>query len=243
MKITYIEHSGFAVETETKVLIFDYYKGKMPEFDGKKDIFVFSSHEHDDHFSFEIFKLSEKYKNVTYILSKDIRKSYNKKFFEKRGVSGEIFDGIVFMKDGESVEINGIKVETLNSTDCGVAFIVEADGKNIYHSGDLHDWVWQGENPFANIAMTKAYQSEIDKIKGRHFDAAFAVVDPRQGSDFYRGAQYLMENITAGILVPMHFWGDITIIHKLRKHASSESYRNVIAPETLYSGNGFEIQK
>jgi len=240
MKITYIEHSGFAVETENKILIFDYYKGKMPEFDKNKEIFVFSSHEHDDHFSFDIFKLLEKYENVTYILSKDIRKSYNKKFFEKRGVSGDVFDGIIFMKDGESTEIKGIKVETLKSTDCGVAFVLEADGKNIYHAGDLHDWVWEGENPFSNIAMTNAYRAEIDKIKGRHFDVAFAVVDPRQEGDFYKGAQYLMENITADIFVPMHMWGDYSMPEKLKAHASSEKYRHLIAPKELYSGISFE---
>lgn len=241
MDITYIEHSGFAVETETKAFVFDYYKGKMPEFDKNKEIFVFASHEHDDHFSFEIFKLSKKYENVTYVVSKDVKKSYNKKFFEKRGVSGEIYDSIIFMKDGESIEVNGVKVETLNSTDCGVAFVVEADGKSIYHSGDLHDWVWEGEPDFSNIAMTNAYRNEIDKIKGRHFDVAFGVVDPRQGNDFYRGAQYLMENITADIFVPMHFWGDITVIEKLKKHSSSEKYRHIIADEMLYSGKRVEL--
>jgi len=92
MDITYIEHSSFAVETEKKILLFDYYKGEMPQFDNAKDIFVFASHVHEDHFSFKIFDLAKKYDKVTYILSKDIRKKYNKKYFEKQGVSGELFD-------------------------------------------------------------------------------------------------------------------------------------------------------
>ena len=36
MKITYIDHSGFCVECENVVFIFDYYKGELPEFDRKK---------------------------------------------------------------------------------------------------------------------------------------------------------------------------------------------------------------
>ena len=30
MKITYLYHSGFAVELDRHVLVFDYYKGKLP---------------------------------------------------------------------------------------------------------------------------------------------------------------------------------------------------------------------
>ena len=41
MKITYLDHSGFAVEYKKYVLIFDWYKGKLPEFDSEKEIYVF----------------------------------------------------------------------------------------------------------------------------------------------------------------------------------------------------------
>ena len=43
MKITYLDHSGFAVEYKKYVLIFDWYKGKLPEFDSEKEIYVFSA--------------------------------------------------------------------------------------------------------------------------------------------------------------------------------------------------------
>ena len=36
IKITYLEHSGFAVECDDYVLIFDYYKGNLPQFDKDK---------------------------------------------------------------------------------------------------------------------------------------------------------------------------------------------------------------
>lgn len=33
MKITYINHSGFLIETENCYYVFDYYKGEMPRLD------------------------------------------------------------------------------------------------------------------------------------------------------------------------------------------------------------------
>ena len=61
MKITYLDHSGFAVEYKKYVLIFDWYKGKLPEFDSEKEIYVFSSHSHYDHFDRKIFELENIY--------------------------------------------------------------------------------------------------------------------------------------------------------------------------------------
>ena len=55
IKITYLEHSGFAVECDDYVLIFDYYKGNLPQFDKDKKICVFASHVHYDHFKKKIF--------------------------------------------------------------------------------------------------------------------------------------------------------------------------------------------
>ena len=50
MKVTYIQHSGFMVELEECVLVFDYYKGLLPSVSKDKKLYVFSSHHHHDHF-------------------------------------------------------------------------------------------------------------------------------------------------------------------------------------------------
>ena len=55
MKVTYLEHSGFAAEYKEYVLIFDWYRGSLPEFDQQKKIYVFASHSHYDHFNKKIF--------------------------------------------------------------------------------------------------------------------------------------------------------------------------------------------
>ena len=241
MDITYIEHSSFAVETENNILVFDCYSENVPEFDNNKNMFVFSSHVHSDHFSMNIFKTFGKYKNVTYILSNDIHRKYGRKYMEKHGVLPEVYEKIVFISANEKVSVNGIEVETLRSNDEGVAFIVKSDGKEIYHSGDLNDWVWQGEREDINKRISMEYKTEIDKIKGRHFDAAFAVVDPRQKEDFYKGAYYLFENVTADIFIPMHFWNDDSVVDKLREHEKSEKFRDKIVSREIYTKKPYKI--
>ena len=51
MKVTYLGHSGFLVETDDAYFLFDYYKGTVPELDSSKKMFVFVSHGHYDHYS------------------------------------------------------------------------------------------------------------------------------------------------------------------------------------------------
>lgn len=73
MKITYLHHSGFSVETETKVLLFDYYTegGRKAYFDPAaypdKAVFVFVSHAHEDHYDRRILSWA-KLPNVRYVL-------------------------------------------------------------------------------------------------------------------------------------------------------------------------------
>ena len=74
MKITYIEHSCFLVETAECYMLFDYYCGdvQLPELDPVKPLLLFNSHAHPDHFSKEIFTLHERYPSVLFVLSADI---------------------------------------------------------------------------------------------------------------------------------------------------------------------------
>ena len=73
MEITYIGHSGFLVETGACYFIFDYYKGEIPVLDAEKDIYVFCSHSHHDHFNPEIFQLLKDYPKVRYVFADEMR--------------------------------------------------------------------------------------------------------------------------------------------------------------------------
>ena len=44
MRVTYIHHSSFLVETERCYYLFDYEKGYLPKMNVTKPIYVLSSH-------------------------------------------------------------------------------------------------------------------------------------------------------------------------------------------------------
>ena len=73
MKLTYIFHSGFVLETEHCIHVFDYWLDPSDVMEGvvqsNKPLYVFSSHFHKDHFNRKIFGWKEQKLNITYILS------------------------------------------------------------------------------------------------------------------------------------------------------------------------------
>ena len=175
MKVTYLEHSGFAAEYKEYVLIFDWYRGSLPEFDQQKKIYVFASHSHYDHFNKKIFGWSEQYPDVRYILSADIA---------GKEQSEEQSERTVYVTANKKYDFDGIKVQTLHSTDEGVAFIVYMEDKVIYHAGDLNWWHWEEETESYNEQMRQDYQREIDKLKDIVIDIAFVPLDPRQENQY-----------------------------------------------------------
>ncbi len=228
MIITYIDHSCFSVELEDSILIFDYYKGNLPDFPLEKKIYLFVSHNHHDHFNLDIFKLFNKYPKVNYIISKDIKKKFNKKFFISKGVDEKLYDEIYFIGENENAEINDLQVETLASTDEGVAFIINSEGKSIYHGGDLNWWAWKEDTPAENEQMEAAFKREIAKISSRHFHVAFLPLDPRQEELFYLGFDYFMHNTKTDVAYPMHFWGDNSVIKRLKEMPCAKEYKDRI---------------
>ena len=87
MKVTYLGHSGFLLETDAAYFMFDYYIGKIPELNKEKPLLIFSSHRHPDHYNREIWKLRKQYPKVQYILSKDI--NFSQKAVTKLGLTEE----------------------------------------------------------------------------------------------------------------------------------------------------------
>lgn len=204
MNITYICHSSFAVELEKSILIFDYYgEGDLPVLPPGKQLYFLNSHNHQDHFNREILTLREQYQEAVYILSRDIRICRE----EQR-------EWIHSVKPREDYEIGTLRIHTLRSTDQGVAFAVETEGKRIYHAGDLNWWHWEGEDKAWNRNMEVNYKREVDSLAGQSFDAAFVPLDPRLKSAYYWGMKYFLENVKAEHVFPMHCWEDYEVCRK-----------------------------
>lgn len=239
MLITYIHHSCFSVETEQCVFLFDYYKGNIPSFSKEKQLFVFSSHSHQDHFNHEIFKLLDEYPRITYILSKDIH--VRKSFFEDPATYEVIKNHIITINKNESLTLSSsLTIETFRSTDKGVAFLLTENGRTLYHAGDLNWWVWKEDTKAEYENMTKKFKSEMEKLNGRKIDVAFLVLDPRQEENYYMGFDFFMRNTNTAVAFPMHFWLDYSIIDKFKTSEEAAPYKNKIM-EITEEGQTFEI--
>ena len=217
MKITYIHHSAFLVETETANLLFDYFEGALPEILAAKPLYVFSSHWHGDHFSEVIFDLANEREDITFILSSDIK---------AKRVPQELMEKVVFVDPDQKWSDGQITVETYKSTDEGVAFLCQVDGQDIYHAGDLNHWYWEGEDEQWNTDMTAAYRAEIEKMRGRRADVAFLPLDPRLEQWFYLGIDDFMKVVDVETIIPMHFWGQFDVAQKLKALECSKAYRD-----------------
>jgi len=231
-RVTYLYHSGFMVETNKTCLIFDYYTvdGKFDNIDltafNNKNVFVFVSHSHQDHFDKKIFEWEDM--NVRYILSNDC--AYDKNI-----------DNVTFVNANKGYIIDGIAIETLKSTDEGVAFIVHADGFTIYHAGDLNWWHWNDESNQFNDMIKSQYTSEIDKIKGISIDIGFVPVDPRLEDKYILAIDYLMRSVNIRHIFPMHFWQGYKIYDTLLDDERTEDYRDKIEKITK-PGQVFEYE-
>ena len=205
MKVTYIHHSGFLVETERFYYLFDYEKGSLPEMDVTKPIFVLSSHSHADHYEPEVFPLLKTIgmQHIRAILSDDIEMPANIDTLQ--------------VSPGKSYDLGpGQKLTAFRSTDLGVAFLIEDHGKLIYHAGDLNDWVWDEEDDAYNTQMTADYRREIgliaETVGQRMIDTAFVVLDPRQEKDYDRGLCFFLGKVPVKQVYPMHYWDDPSVI-------------------------------
>ena len=138
---------------------------------------------------------------------------------------------ITYVKHGQQVEIHGVRVETLLSTDSGVAFLATAAGKTVYHAGDLNWWKWEGEPEEFNDFQERVYQEQIGLLAGRKIDLAFVVVDPRQEQHQFLGIQYFMEHVDAAKVVPMHFWKQYALIQEYRSSLPAGERERILAVE------------
>ncbi len=238
MKVTYIYHSGFSVELGQCVLLFDYYKGELPEWEKGKPVYVFVSHKHQDHFSRKIFDLAQKYENVHFYLGSDIK--LNEKYLERNGIPAAMKEKMTRVAKNGVLEENGLWIKSLRSTDEGVAFLVRAEGKLIYHAGDLNWWHWEGEPSPFNENMERDYKKEIDSVSGYAVDIAFVPLDPRLEGAFGRGMDYFLQKVEAKYVFPMHMWEEYGIIRRYKETEAGKKYQERIA-DISQAGQEFEL--
>lgn len=210
MRVTFLAHSGFAVELEQVCLLFDWWKGELPPLPADKPLLVFASHRHEDHFNPAVFSLDDGSRTVRFLLGHDIR--LTERNLARWGVPAETAEKCLSLGGNDRAEpLPGIAVETLPSTDEGVAFVVTAEGRTIYHAGDLHWWHWEGEDKAWNRNMEVNFKRYLTPLEGRTLDLAMVPLDPRLEGAADWGLTYFLEHTDPRRVLPMHQWGDFAL--------------------------------
>lgn len=199
MHVTFLEHSAFLVELPSVTLLFDYWKGELPALRPDIPLLVFASHGHEDHFNPVIFSLNA----AAFLLGKDI----TPQDLSRRGIASETIAGCIFLDGNETASpLPGVTVETLPSTDEGVAFFVTADKQTIFHAGDLNWWHWEGEPDPWNPNMARDFQTYTEPLRGRTMDLALLPLDPRLREYGFLGPKHILEIADVRHFIPMHQW-------------------------------------
>lgn len=217
MTLTYVFHSGFAIETAQALLLFDCWLDPSnclpPLLASGKPVYVFVSHFHEDHFSRHILEWRRSYPQTrfTYLLSKDILK-------HRRAARNE---ADVWMAKGAVWNDDYLHVIAAGSNDSGVSWVVEIEGKRIFHAGDLNNWYarfltdyYEGDTihsaEFGEVDPLyeeKRYLGELKDLRkvADAFDVVMFPVDGRIGNGYTRGARQFIARFRTALFVPMHF--------------------------------------
>lgn len=231
-KVYFIMHSCFVVEMDDRYLLFDYFDknknkdlqdfdGVLPEFSPEKKLYVFSSHGHRDHWDISCLKWADERENIQYILSKHIRLGAN--YLARNGINSDIKKSIKFVTANEKYTVDDMEIETLRSTDEGVAYIVTVGEQCLYHAGDLNWWAQTEKGELYCETIGSAYKRALRPLKDRRVDVAFVVMDGNLPKNtYYYGMDYFLTNVNADMVFPMHMWGKFDLINAYKKRPEIE---------------------
>ena len=258
IKTIYIWHDCFVVRTAKAVLVFDFWKdpyqnGPLPnplmEIDRDTPVYVFVSHGHKDHYNPEIFNWSEHFRDIRYVVSKDVMKRIKHIITPESSYKGLKVDAsrVIMMRTNEAYEDERIRIRSFASTDIGNSYAVELDGYSIFHAGDLNAWIWKDESTDQEIRKAMGdYNAIIDRIgeSFEGFDFCFFPVDSRIGTDYFTGAGIFLERFKIKNFFPMHYElgenpTEIARLHRdaaaFDRYASPSCHRYVVsAPYSAY---------
>lgn len=194
----FLHHSGFMLELETMILVFDYYLDPLKRLEDRlektdKPVYFFVSHVHGDHFNRAIRKFEKRASG--YFLHRDCHL-----VLADESLLHE-------MDVGETVNEGPLSVHMYGSTDAGGSYMVEAEGLTIFHAGDLNWWHWAGEEDSENREARDWFFRELSCIKEKEVDIAMLPVDARQQVAREWGVKAYLSHFSAGLLIPMHAFG------------------------------------
>ncbi len=195
--VHYLNHSAYAIETTNHFLVFDYFHFLAPpdnsslqngrivpeQLDGKQ-IVVFVSHDHGDHYDTSIWNWQLVRPDIKYVLGfkPDVSKPYE------------------FIEPRQAKTIGEVRVSAIKSTDAGVGFLAEVDGIVVFHPGDHVNKARE---------ITDDFRAEIDYFESLHKKVDFAFF-PVTGCGFpdavsvKNGNMFTIQQLNPAVCFPMH---------------------------------------
>lgn len=194
LRICQSDQSGFLIETPAATLLFDWYRRILPPIRRDKPLHVFISHTHPDHFNQSLLNLAKRFPDVSIYLGYD---------YSDEGLNEELeklpeicADSLSCFRAGQWLEIEGGQVHALESTDLGVAFLVELDGLRFFHGGDLFPW----------RGAESAFFDCISPLQNTHIDYAMLPMDPRFPEAAKLSVASYLSQAEIACYTPMHLW-------------------------------------
>ena len=227
-EITFHKHSCFQVEDEQCVFLFDWFDEQPPVLDGSKMIYILNSHKHADHYNACLLQLAEQYERIQFIFSREIKMPKED-------------DRFLAVKRGGCYELDGpapFRLDTLASTDIGVAFLLHYGNQVIYHAGDLNWWSWSDESDSWNRNMEARFKQIMQQLESMELDLAFVPLDPRLEERFCWGFDYFLQHTKARYVFPMHMWEQLDTVANWKALPQSAAYRQQVQ-EIQYQGQRF----
>lgn len=226
MKLIYIYHSGFAIEADNCTIIIDFFKdtegltkGIVHDYLLKKSqkIYVLSTHSHADHFNKNILNWRKERSDIQYIFSKEI--------LDSRHLKDE---DITYLDILKIYSDDNIKIQAFGSTDIGGSFLIECEGKKIFHAGDLNNWHWDEESTDEEILEAEDnYLNQLTLLSEHvsHLDLVMFPVDIRLGKNYMLGAKQFIDTIKTDNFAPMHFIKDYDSANAFESYAKQKGVR------------------
>jgi L-ascorbate metabolism protein UlaG (beta-lactamase superfamily) len=229
-QLYFLDHSGFLLELEDLILIFDYYRdpaGLLNTYAKSSKPFVFFvSHKHADHWNPRIMSFRNTFP-VYYILDS----SCNSRLIRRAGDDSQrklFFVGPDTVLREELSDIPSLlAVYVFGSTDEGSSFLVVTSAGSFIHTGDLNDWDWQDEDSEqmeadynAQLSLMASSWAKITEdhtlpAEARKLRLAFVPVDKRLEEMAFKGALTFLDYFQPGYLIPMHLNGGKDLPAKL----------------------------
>ena len=226
--IVYLGRSGWCVETETKMLIFDYYQeaplpakpslrnGHITVSELKnKNVYVFISHVHRDHYDKVIHEWEKEIENIHFVFGWKAHDNPN----------------YTYMSPRKTIALDGMEITRVNSPELGDLlgnFLVKVDGITLFHSGDPVD--------------NETYRHDLEYLAetAGNVDLMFFCAD---NPNAFELPLFAIEKIQPQYFFPMHVERGNENIYSMFRDTALVKTNSTIITEPYNRGDKFLLNK